>query len=317
MKTFLMISITLSCSLFMAACIPSLQAPASPDTAIPVDPAPDNSTPLEAGTWRLQRTHDGVDRYLYLYIPTDLPNGDIPLLTSFHGFNSTADNQMNSDGFKALADQEKFVVAWVQGSQGDRSWNIGKSGCLGQANENNIDDIGLVKQFVTQIKERVATPSYNIDDKRVYAYGHSNGGGLVHSLGKQANDVFAAIAPASFPVAVDGISPFNPVSVIHFHGDNDKANKYDGGAVDFGQCEYSSAPASQENWKTYNGCIGEPIIDNSIASTRCETYTSCNEGKQTRLCTIIGGGHDEEAWGIDVAGIAWGFMSSFQCESCE
>ncbi len=297
--------------LFTAGCL----GPATPNPSFPSDPNPDNSIPLQSGQWTLHERHDGIDRFMNLYIPDELPDGPVPLVLSFHGYLLTAYEQSNIDGFYSLADEEKFIAGWVQASQKDRSWNIGKANCIGDAARNDIDDVGLVKKMVSKIIERCKNDKNYIDPEKVYAYGHSNGAGLVHTLARNASDVFAAISPASFPVSVPGTEPFQDVSVIQFHGDNDHAINYDGGSLQLGTCEYSSAALSLESWKDYNGCMGDALLEQH-PNCSCQTYTNCNGGKEVKLCTLPGGGHNPGGWNIDVAKNSWDFMSRFTCEGC-
>jgi polyhydroxybutyrate depolymerase len=81
----------------------------------------------------------------------------------------------------ATADRDIFIVVYPEGT-GEvtlgklyGSWNTGK--CCPPAFDNNVDDVG----FISKIIDKLAI-DFNIDKKRVYATGHSNGGLMSYKL---------------------------------------------------------------------------------------------------------------------------------------
>jgi polyhydroxybutyrate depolymerase len=61
---------------------------------------------------------------------------------------------------------------------------------------------------------------YMVDDKRIYATGHSNGGGFTYLLWATRGDVFAAVAPSS-AVAARVANQLKPKPAMHIMGEND------------------------------------------------------------------------------------------------
>ena len=151
--------------------------------------------------------------------------------------------------------------------------------------------------------------SLNINRSRVYATGLSDGGAFSHFLACEAADVFAAVAPVSFPLGVIPFSdcqPSNPIPVIHFHGLSDFLAPYNG----FGFIP--SAPDSFEYWGEANGCASVPQMTFSKGGSICETFTNCDDEVEVTLCSIQGGhilyfNTDD----VNIPELAWEFLSQF------
>jgi polyhydroxybutyrate depolymerase len=212
-------------------------------------------------------------------VPASYDNrSPVPLVFDIHGYFSNKDQQEGLSGFSAKAEAEGFVVVRPAGLSS--SWNAGED-CCGQAQDDGLDDVGLMKAIVAAVSEVAC-----IDPKRVYATGLSNGGALSHRLACDAADVFAAVAPVSYPIAYDPTEqcePSRPISVLHFHGANDLLVPPDGG--------FTSMPIAESfaYWKEANGCSGDPAQVFSEGDSRCDSYASCEDGVEVTLCTLDGG----------------------------
>jgi len=269
--------------------------------------APDG--PLKPGSWIIYLTKNKIKRTVYVYVPSTY-NGaeDVPLLLVFHGYMDTALNQMDTDGFLVLAERENFIAAYPEGygTAGLHSWNAGEA-CCGAAENKGLDDVGLARDIVTELSVRCS-----IDERRVYAHGHSNGAGLAHRCGREAAEVFAAITPKSMPVLVPDAIPSYPVPVLQFHGSADSTISYKGGTIAFEDEAYISAPNSLLSWANADACSGTPETV-YYGSSYCKKYTSCEDGSVVELCTLDGGNHNN-LYGrddIDVTEMSWEFMSQF------
>jgi polyhydroxybutyrate depolymerase len=67
---------------------------------------------------------------------------------------------------------------------------------------------------------------YKVDEKRIYASGHSNGGGFTYTLWAGRGDVFAAVAPSSAGAA-GMFTKLKPKPVLHLAGEKDALVKFD------------------------------------------------------------------------------------------
>jgi poly(3-hydroxybutyrate) depolymerase len=94
-----------------------------------------------------------------------------------------------------------------------------------------IEDLGYVRDVLADLNNTVC-----VDPTRVYATGHSNGGGFLDTIAcSSTSDYFAAFAPASGSFYTDNRpdSPCTParlpVPMLEFHGGADTSVNYTGG----------------------------------------------------------------------------------------
>ena len=93
-------------------------------------------------------------------------------------------------------------------------WNAG--GFKGKMAEGKADDVAFIGKLLDDLGTVV-----NVDEKRVYACGMSNGGMMCYRLAAELSDRIAAIAPVAGTIAIEESKPKRPVPVIHFHGTKD------------------------------------------------------------------------------------------------
>src|SRR5262249_31336347 len=122
-----------------------------------------------------------------------------------------------------------------------------------------------------------------------------------HRLACEAADVFAAVAPVSNVLNRDPsqCTPARPITVVHFHGLDDRSVPYGGGGL-------QAVPASFNTWAQIDGCTGPPTVLDLGAPNRCETFTSCAGGVHVALCSLVG---DHFLYAsqrvLDIADYAW------------
>ena len=263
--------------------------------ATPIPSAPAN---LPAGDTR-KLTHDGLERSYILYVPSSINwSQPVPLVFVFHGGTGNAESAIRMSGFNNVADQNGFLVAYPNGTSRVSSdilltWNGGD--CCGYAQQKNVDDVGFVRAIVTDLQSLA-----NIDPKRIYASGMSNGGILSQRLACEAADVFAAVAPVAGTLNFSPCNPSQPISVIEFHGTGDEHIPYDGG---FGpkslvDVDFASVKDSVSFWVSFDKCSSQSQAD-SNGDIQHEVWTWCAASTSVELYTVIGGGH---AWPGGVAG---------------
>jgi polyhydroxybutyrate depolymerase len=258
------------------------------------------TTTTPPGDTTNKSTHDGIERTYILHVPASYDGSQaVPLVLDFHGGGGNANSQMRTSGFSALADTEGFIVAYPNGNGrlDDKllTWNGGT--CCGYAVTNQIDDVGFIRALVTEVESK-----YQIDPKRVYATGLSNGAIFSYRLACDAPDIFAAIAPVAGTLNYVRCNPGQPVSVIHFHGTDDTHVGYNGGTGPDSLVDvpFESVKDSIDFWLNVDHCELTPQNE-SFKDIRHDTYSNCASGTAVELYTIVGGKH---AWpGSD--GPAW------------
>jgi polyhydroxybutyrate depolymerase len=239
---------------------------------------------------------------------------------NFHGGGGDATNQWRVSGFNQLADQEGFIVVYPNGTGRleDKvlTWNGGA--CCGYAMANNIDDVAFVRALVADLQA-----NYNIDPKRIYATGLSNGGIMSYRLACEASDIFAAIGPVAGTLNYKRCEPSQPVSVIHFHGTDDTHLPYDGGygPDSVAGVLFASVKESIDFWLAADQCSSMPQTK-TFSDIQHDTYT-CTQGTAIELYMIVGGKHawpgsegpawpggDEPTHTISATELMWEFFAS-------
>jgi polyhydroxybutyrate depolymerase len=188
-------------------------------------------------------------------------------------------------GFNAQADAAGFVAVYPNGSGRKPAWNGGD--CCGEAAANQVDDVGFVRALIEDLSTLV-----DVDRKRVYATGFSNGAIMAYRLACDLSNQVAAIAPVGATQAVQDCQPGRPVSVQHFHGTDDRLNPYDGGYGPGGGVDFAPVEDTIQFWAAQNGCPPQAQTSES-GSIVHERYAPCEQGAAVELYTIVGGEH---AW---------------------
>ena len=173
-----------------------------------------------------------VDGRVRSYQVVDLSNGELaPLLFVLHGFGGTAEMINTYSGFdQSLADLYDLhpVVVYPNGIGAEdglpQSWNAG--GCCPFATFNLVDDVAFFDQLITEL-----IASYDIDPKRIWAVGHSNGGMMAYRLACELSSRITGIGVAAGAMMIDSCSPTRPVAALHLHGGLDTVVPLTGGEI--------------------------------------------------------------------------------------
>ena len=188
-------------------------------------------------------------------------------------------------GFNAQADAAGFVAVYPNGSGRKLAWNGGD--CCGEAAANQVDDVGFVRTLIEDLSTLI-----NIDRKRVYATGFSNGAIMAYRLACELSDQIAAIAPVGATQGMPNCQPGRPVSIQHFHGTEDRLNPYESGYGPGGGVDFASVEDTIQFWVMQNRCPPQAQVSES-GSIIHELYAPCDQGAGVELYTIVDGEH---AW---------------------
>jgi polyhydroxybutyrate depolymerase len=227
----------------------------------------------------------GKERSYLLHIP---PGIDLEKLAAlvlvYHGIGLDAEEMVRITGLSELADNVGFIAVYPNGTGTWRSWNGGV--CCGEAAQQNVDDVAFTRQIIQDLEGNL-----NIDPHRIYATGFSNGAIMAYRLACDMSDQIAAVAPVSAAPAVRSCQPARPVPVIHFHGDEDDMNPYEGGITSSG-LNFLSVESGIAAWVQLNGCPAE-AAESVSGDVIHRVYAPCKEGAAVELYKILGGKH---AW---------------------
>ncbi len=164
-------------------------------------------------------TVDGVKRHALVFTPTK-PSAHPPLVFAFHGHGGSAKD--SAEHFHIQHDWPEAVVVYMQGLHTkSRTDPEGKqSGWQGRVGDEGDRDLKFFDAVLAAMKEK-----HHIDEKRVYAHGHSAGGYFTYLLARARPDVWAAIAPSAAAPTVH--KDFPPVPVFHAAGEKDTTVAFD------------------------------------------------------------------------------------------
>ena len=244
--------------------------------------APGSAAPqgFTEGSTQHTMNFNGLDRSYRLYIPAGLPS-PAPLVVMMHGGFGSAQQAERAYGWDELADSAKFVVAYPDGVS--RAWNV-NGGCCGRPSRDNIDDVAFINAVVDDIGHRV-----NVDPRRRYATGISNGGMLAYALACNTG-TFAAIGPDS-ATQLDKCAAPHPTSVMHIHGTADPRIRYDGGPGS-GVATPNGGPSMPDLnafWRNVDRCAAPTATTDGAVTT---SSADCPDGRSVVLITVDGGGHE-------------------------
>lgn len=172
-----------------------------------------------------------------------------PLVVLLHGYSADAASQDLYFGMSTAARARGFLLALPNGSRNAsllRFWNATDACC---AFGDPVDDVAYLTAVLDDMQRR-----FNVDPKRVYFAGHSNGGFMAHRMACERADRIAAIVSLAGAVWKDETkcTPSQPVSVLQAHGTLDTVILYGGGLNAI--YEYPGAEETVATWAVKNGC---------------------------------------------------------------
>lgn len=246
----------------------------------------------------------GKTRTFILHVPPKYDGKTpTPLVFDLHGFSSSGMGQLGVSGFRAVADMNNFLVVAPDGYM--NSWNGDIA--FGAAYDAKLDDVGLMKAIVQYIAGIA-----NINRGKVYSTGLSNGAAMSNTLGCQAADTFAAVAPVADPldIGIPTCKPAQPISVIGFHGYQDMYVPYEGGAGTGPMLPspFPSIPDTLKAWGMIMGCSGMPEVMSISGDNKCEIYRMCGNGAEVGYCSLAGGHVLYQQNVLNIADYAWKFF---------
>lgn len=250
----------------------------------------------------------GLERTYELYIPAGIAAGEeIPLVFVFHGYGGNAQAARLISGFNRLADNNQFIVVYPNGtgeSQDALSWNGGN--CCFYARDNNIGDVGFVRQAVEEIEAQ-----YSIDAQRIYATGMSNGGIFSYRLACEMADTFAAVAPVAGSFLYESCQPSGPVSVLHIHSLDDDVVPYNGVNLipELADVNFTPIEEGIAFWADQDECPAAPEVSQD-GNVRHIVYAPCADEAAVELYALDGVGHTWPFVELQSSRVIWEFFAA-------
>ena len=176
-----------------------------------------NAADGQARTWKV----DGVERTALVYAPSSAQNEPSPVLFVFHGHGGKAAYVAKNARFDQL--WPNALIVYMQGLPTPGRLTDPKGALPGwQARQGDQGDRDL--HFFDAVLASLRK-DYKIDESRIYATGHSNGGLFTYLLWASRGDLFAALAPSGAIAFTRGVT-LKPKPILHVAGKNDELVKF-------------------------------------------------------------------------------------------
>ena len=249
--------------------------------------------PLAPGDYNRPLKMGETERSYLVHVPPQYdPQKPTPVMLVLHGAGTNGRITVSFTGMNKKADQAGFVAVYPNGTGLAGlmlTWNAGGF----RSQEGKADDVA----FITKLLDDLATVA-NVDPKRVFATGMSNGGMMCYRLAAELSDRIAAIAPVAGTMAIDGYKPKRSVPVMHFHGTADKMVPFAGPSGKTPKfLKFKSVEETIKLVAKANDCPEEPQVeelpakaDDGTAVIK-KTYGLGKDGADVVLFIIEGGGH--------------------------
>jgi polyhydroxybutyrate depolymerase len=284
----------------MSACIITLAVSAcgagSGSASNTTSPTP--STPIvykgTAGDFDKTITIGTASRRYLLHVPASYQSTTVmPAVLLFHGGQGSATTIASitgKDTFSAFADRSGFIAIYPNSVNG--TWDDGRDTVPVATN-----DVAFVDALLDEVAK-----DYNIDTKRIYASGISNGGMMTHRLACDLTKRFAAVATvaANMPVSLSTkCSPTRAMPIALLSGDADPLMPYAGGSISGGiSGNVLSVADTVKFWLNKNSLVAtakasllaDADTTDGTATTLFE-YGVAASSNDIALYSIKGGGH--------------------------
>jgi polyhydroxybutyrate depolymerase len=258
--------------------------------------------------WAVPQNNGEEEARTYeFYVPGSYdPENPTPVVIALHGRFGTGAGTANWTGINPIAEKNNFVAVYPDGlptfgaeTPLDTGWNYIQN--IPGYKQSGPDDVAFLHDLIDDL-----SIDLNIDQQRIYIFGISNGGFMVHNLACNDPQRYAAFADVigSAPDGLGSICQHTvPVPMLMMHGTLDDNVLWDGRkAIIQGQEIYTTFPVLSvvSFWAVHNGCD----LDQSTAvdlpqsgmspgtSVRVLTLDVCNDDAAVVLYGIVGGGHN-------------------------
>jgi poly(3-hydroxybutyrate) depolymerase len=233
----------------------------------------------------------GAERPAELFLPlankSDESSG---ILINLHGYSGSSISQTSYTFLKESALSAGLAYVAPDGMKdgvGNRFWNASNACC--DFAKNGVNDVKYIDSLIDEMAK-----VFELDKKRIYLFGHSNGHFMSYQYLCTSKNQVAAIAGLAGSMDIDPAQcAGKSANVLHIHGDADATISYVGGAL-FAQ-SYPSVDEVVKRWSNNNQCSAntENKLDVIAAMSGEETSSftfDCSKGS-LELWKINGGVH--------------------------
>jgi polyhydroxybutyrate depolymerase len=235
------------------------------------------------------------ERSYFAHVPRGLNRAKkVPLVILLHGGGSQGEGMAKLTKFNDIADKNGFIAVYPDGLE--KRWNDGREiPRLAQ-----YDDVAFVKSLIEKLVK-----TNNVDDKRVYVAGISNGGLMVEKLALEIPEKIAAAAALGAGLTEELYGDYSTDKVTNLlliFGANDPVVPFAGGKFNNpimgGKGKVYAAGQCISFWIARNDCASdgdtesvEPKVASDQTRIRKTVYSANKGGKEVEILVVDGGGH--------------------------
>jgi poly(3-hydroxybutyrate) depolymerase len=187
-----------------------------------------NPTEYVVGKNRFTINIDGDAREYFVHVPKGYTgSAQTPVVFMLHGTNGNGEDFYTNSGWKEVGETENIITvfpsSWkyciVEGAQqhpNTEKWNAQPANWGPCAGERLRDDIKFLNAILTELNSK-----FNVNTKRVYLVGFSNGGSMASKCTYEMSDKFAAIVESASSLFGLQSNPLRKLPILLQRGNED------------------------------------------------------------------------------------------------
>jgi len=259
---------------------------------------------LGPGDHTVRLTVGGIERaYLVHVPPRSTARAPLPVVLMLHGGGGKSGAAARETGWSAKADAEGFLAVYPDALPRDRSrpgrfvgnprlWNDASGRFHDDANA--VDDVGYLAAVLDDLAAKL-----DVDARRVFVTGFSNGASMTFRLGAELSRRVAAIAPVAGACWLKAITLRRPVPMCYITGTEDPLNPIAGGVPKTARGGLQLGAGKRKPpvrdsilaWARANGCSTEPSRVSEKGGVRTEVYGPGRGGARVIYIAVERLGH--------------------------
>ena len=257
--------------------------------------------PLPPGDHRIPLPHGGRRRSYLLHVPPGA--GPWAVVMMLHGAGGTAEFAAEETGWSPFADRNNFVVVYPEGIAADpakepkfltnpQEWNDGSG-------RGTADDVSFLNEVAGDL------PTWaDIDPKRLFLTGFSNGAGMVFRYAAAEPTRFRAIAPVAGHCWV---TPpiLGPIPTLYLIGEDDPILPLRGGTARTPWGKLPDRPPVAGTLQRWSAAIQTPVNSPGFPARLIGNHGHHWPGGLAKLGEKLGGPASTE---VDATRLIWDFF---------
>jgi polyhydroxybutyrate depolymerase len=179
---------------------------------------PSTAAELARREWKVGE----LTREALVYVPESARASPTPVVFAFHGHGGSMHNAARTFAYHTR--WPEAIVVYMRGlnTPGRLTDPAGKlPGWQRNLGDQGDRDLKFFDAVLKSLKD-----DYQVDAKRIYCTGHSNGGAFTYLLWAARGDQFGAVAPCA-AAAGQNLPLLKPKPALHLAGENDPLVKYE------------------------------------------------------------------------------------------